>query len=176
MRATPAAWAQLARNLEAERNWSREPHENMPAPLRWGLQHEPEARWLFAEAHPEIECRQKQFLMMPDSPMSPYIGTSPDLACYTAGALVTGAEIKCPYNADTFMKKAREGRPRDDKAQVQWHLWISGAPFWLYVLFDPRKPLYMETRWDRDEDYIEEMQAKARRFIEGFVIGEPLCG
>jgi hypothetical protein len=174
MRATPAAWAELARFLEAERNWTDEAHPNMPAPLRWGKAHEPEARWLFMEAHQEIVCREKQFLTMPDSPLSPYIGTSPDLACYTAGELATVVEVKCPFNRETFLQKAREKLPSVDKPQAQWHIWVSGVPFLVYVLFDAHSGLYLETQWDRDEGYIEQMQEKARRFVESFIVGEPL--
>lgn len=170
------AWNSLALDLMRDsKPISDVPSPKMPAPLRWGLEQEPYAIARFWEAHPQWTIEEKAWLYFYDeaSPLYPHVGSTPDVACFHADQLVTGVEVKCPWSQERFAQKLRDRLPPGDKAQVQWHMWMSGVASWYYVLFDPRDDAYHEFVWPRDDAYIDVMATRAQRFLDSFLEGKP---
>lgn len=66
-------------------------------------------------------------------------GGSPDGLIYSPCGTkpVAGVEIKC-YNVDKHLTILNSGElPTENKPQVHGHLWLSGVPAWLFVLYCP---------------------------------------
>jgi len=132
----------------------------------WGTAQEPEA---FARAIPAIEAVFHQSLDMPvgefayiHHPTEPYIGCSPDGIIGDDGLL----ELKCPYNGAKWIaaKRRRLTLPKENLAQVQGQLWVTGRKWTAFCYFDPRvqasglDPLFIV--WvERDAEYIEKTLA-----------------
>jgi hypothetical protein len=66
-------------------------------------------------------------------------GGSPDGLIYAPGGdqPVAGVEIKC-FNVDKHLGILNSGElPTENRPQVHGHLWLSGLPAWLFVLYCP---------------------------------------
>lgn len=93
-------------------------------------------------------------------------GCSPDCLVERDG----GAEIKSvipTIQLETFL---RGKYPPEHRPQIQGNLWITGRKWWDFVSFCPdmraeHLQLY-KFRVDRDDDYIQELEAEVRRFLK----------
>jgi len=93
------------------------------------------------------------------------VGASPDGFVGDTG----GIEIKCPYNSANHIATVASGEmPKEHIAQVQGNLLVNGREWFDFVSYDPRidgKGRIFITRIERDEEYIEKLQAKLTAFI-----------
>lgn len=129
------------------------------AAMKWGTEHEAEAREAFAEA---------KDLWVVESPFIPHkelmAGCSPDGLIEQDG----GTEFKCPYNSVVHVETLTGGMPSEHRAQVQGNMWITGRKWWWFASYDPRMPeklrLYTELV-KRDDEYIAKLEAEVKRFL-----------
>ena len=98
-----------------------------------GHELEPVARERFI-AETRFNVREAAFLMRTDG----IAGGSPDGLIYGGdGEPVGGIEIKC-YNVDKHLGiLANNELPTENKPQVHGHLWITGLPVWVFILYCP---------------------------------------
>lgn len=92
-------------------------------------------------------------------------GVSPDGYVGTLGLL----EIKCPNTATHIDYLHADGAPSDYKAQIQGQLWVTERQWCDFVSFDPRMPdgtQLLIVRVERDESYIEMLEAEVKQFLE----------
>lgn len=80
-----------------------------------------------------------------------------------------GAEIKCvipPVQLETILSEAF---PPEHKAQIQGNLWITERKWWDFCSYSPDMPAHLRLyifRVERDESYIETLEAEVRRFLD----------
>lgn len=128
------------------------------ASLRWGREHEPEAKNYYML---ETDCDVKEvgFLL---HPTLSFVGVSPDGKV----GIKNGLEIKCPKNPFIQMQCFVHGIDDDYIPQVQGCIWVNDADWWDFVSYDPRMPSHMKMfkqRIYRDDDYINNMEKVALR-------------
>jgi hypothetical protein len=97
-----------------------------------GHELEPVARERFAQ-ETGFDVREAAFIMRPDG----IAGGSPDGLIYHDDEPVAGLEIKC-FNVDKHLGILADNKlPTENKPQVHGHLWITGLPAWVFVLYCP---------------------------------------
>jgi len=98
-----------------------------------GHELEPIARERFI-AETGFDVREAAFLMRADG----IAGGSPDGLIYGGDGLpVAGIEIKC-FNVDKHLGILEKNElPTENKPQVHGHLWITGLPCWVFILYCP---------------------------------------
>jgi len=76
-----------------------------------------------------------------------------------------GVEVKSPL-AHTQIRYIDEDRlPLEYVAQVQYSMWITGYEYWYFFSYYPGiKPLLLKV--ERDEEYIKNLAAKTKLFLE----------
>jgi putative phage-type endonuclease len=129
-------------------------------PMQWGLDHEAEARALYADRC-GLLVTEAEFV---DHPEIAWSGASPD------GHVEDGlVEIKCPNTAthiDTLLGAPIDGR---HVTQMQWQMACTGAAWCDYVSFDPRLPPSMQLhvqRVHRDLTMILGLEDEVSAFLE----------
>ena len=127
--------------------------------MRWGTETEDEARAVYSIKNSRFDVEEVAFIEH-----SEFIGMSPDGLVGDDGLL----EIKCP-NTTTQLKRAlSDDYSKDYKAQIQMQLWVSERAWCDFVSFDPRLDCaagYLEQRVCRDDEFIENMEAKVTQFV-----------
>ena len=134
--------------------------------LDWGNEHEDAARAAY-----EFETGKKVVelpLIYKDPTMR--VGASPDvLALLSDGdSIERGAEIKCPYNSENFIKFACDDTvKKEHEKQCQFSMFVTGASLWDYVNYDPRmktKQLHRHT-FERDEKLMATFEDATQEII-----------
>ena len=129
------------------------------AAMEWGTQTEPLARIAY-EAEMGIFVDQVAFI---EHPTIANFGCSPD------GVIADGLiEIKCP-NSSTHIEYLTDDKPPTKYIpQMQCQMAVMGAKWCDFVSFDPRLPSDLQlfvVRLERDEEYIEAMEAEVKKFL-----------
>ncbi len=137
------------------------PDEISAKALRWGKDHEEDARDAYSAATFEI-VGELPFIYK-DSSMR--VGLSPDGVCSTYGL-----ELKCPWASRTFIEFAAAEKVRPEYwKQCQFSMWGTDLDRWDFANYDPRmhncKKLHFITI-DRDEKTMVEFDEKGAAFIE----------
>lgn len=97
-----------------------------------GHELEPVARQRFID-ETGFDVREVGFIMRDDG----VAGGSPDGMIYHDDNPVAGLEIKC-FNMDKHLGILAENKlPTENKPQVHGHLWNTGLPAWVFVLYCP---------------------------------------
>lgn len=129
------------------------------ASMRWGTEHEPQAR-----ANYELESgnsvKQVTFIT---GVMG--VGCSPDGLVNENGMF----ESKCPKTVTQIDYFLKNKLPSTYKAQVQGQLWVAERDWCDFVSFDPRingPSGYFKTRVFRDDDYIGDLAKKTDIFLD----------
>lgn len=139
------------------------PDEISAKPLQWGKDHEEEARDAYSAA--TFEAIEEEAFIYQDERMR--AGISPD------GLIVgedKGLELKCPWSSKVWCAFAGRGEiKKEEIAQVQFSLFITGFKSWGFAKFDPRnvnckKLHYVEIF--RDEEMIAKLEKGLNEFIE----------
>lgn len=130
--------------------------------LDWGNEHEPLARVTYTW-QTGLAVAQTGFVRHPELE---WVGASPDGLVGDEGIV----EIKCPYTPKAHLSTILSGEvPSEYVWQVQGNLWVTGRKWCDFISFHPRMPedlqLYV-LRVPRDEDMIEDLDRKVRRFCE----------
>lgn len=128
--------------------------------LRWGKDVEPFARTAF-EAETGLIVVESGFVRHPSIK---WLGCSPD---GLIGA-DSGYESKCPKNSTVHLETIRNGMPAEHKPQVQGSMLVTGRKSWWFVSYDPRMPAHLRLYFElvkRDDQYIEELEAKVIEFL-----------
>lgn len=127
--------------------------------MRWGTEHEPEARDAYA-FHTGSHVDQVGFEV---HRTEEYIGCSPDGLVEDDGLI----ECKCPFTVREHVRVLVSGQmPDEHKPQVQGQLWITGREWCDFVSYHPRvrhNNRLVVVRVERDEKYIEELATKVVR-------------
>jgi putative phage-type endonuclease len=101
--------------------------------MEWGKRYEEQARH-------NVELTSGQFFRACGSIVHDdflYCSASPDGLADVHGI---GLEIKCPYNAENHLRNVEaRGIPKAYWWQMQFGMWITGYPRWLFASFDPRR-------------------------------------
>lgn len=132
-------------------------------PLQWGKDHEEQARDAYSAA--TFEAVEEEAFIYQDNKMR--AGISPD------GLIAgedKGLELKCPWSSKVWCAFAGRGEiKKEEIAQVQFSLLITGFKSWGFAKFDPRnvnckKLHYVEIF--RDEEMIAKLEKGLNEFIE----------
>ena len=128
--------------------------------MQWGTETEPLARMAY-EAFTGVFVDQVAFC---NHPTIKNFGCSPD------GIVGDGImEIKCP-NTTTHIDYLISGIPPAKYVpQMQTQMACTGAKWCDFVSFDPRLPPELQlfvVRLDRDEAYIQEIEAEVKQFLD----------
>mgnify|MGYP001584747982 CR=1 FL=1 len=102
------------------------------ADMQRGIDLEPEARAAY-EAETSELVQQVGYLKHDTLP----IGCSPD---GIVGDFEGGVEIKCPRSANHLRYLREKCLPLEYVAQITHSLFVTGAPWWDFVSYDPRFP------------------------------------
>jgi hypothetical protein len=127
--------------------------------MQWGIDQEGPARFAYIE-HTGNDVELVGFIQHPTL----MAGASPDAL---VGLEEGGVEFKCPSSvrhAETILN----GMPADHIPQIQMQMWICNLKWVDFVSWDPRFPkqqaLYIQ-RIQRDDKYIESLEAEVRTFL-----------
>lgn len=127
------------------------------AEMKWGTEQEPFARIAYETLGNVV--REVGFIKHPEMEA----GASPDGLIGQDGMV----EIKCP-NTATHIDALLKGMGPDHIPQIQGQMWIAGRRWVDFVSYDPRMPermqLYVQ-RIERDEKYIERLEAEVVKFL-----------
>lgn len=154
-----AGWKNYKADLVIERLTGKPIESFTSGPMQWGIDGEPLARLMyFLKTKNEVE--ECGFFAHEELAA----GASPDGLIGTDG----GLEIKMP-NTSTHLTTLHTGKVPDVyMAQMQGGMWITGRKWWDYVSYDPRLPenaaLFI-LRVERDEEYIQKLEAQVRKFL-----------
>jgi putative phage-type endonuclease len=163
---TKTGWSALrvnyAADIIAERMTGRPCANYVSAPMQWGIDHEDEARLVYADRCGQI-VQAAGFL---DHPEVAWSGASPDGYVDSDGLV----EIKCP-NIATHLDRLLSEPGQIDGAhvlQMQWQMACTGRSWCDYVSFDPRLPESMQLHVERvfrDTSQIIELETQVTRFL-----------
>jgi putative phage-type endonuclease len=128
--------------------------------MAWGTETEPLARMAY-EVHSGSFVNQVAFC---NHPTIEWFGCSPD------GLVDDGLmEIKCPNTANHIDYLLAGVPPAKYIPQMQTQMACTGAKWCDFVSFDPRLPPELQlfvVRLNRDESYIQEIEAEVKQFLE----------
>lgn len=139
------------------------PEEIKAKPLQWGRDYEEDAREAYSAC--EFEEIEEEAFIYQDVNMR--AGISPD------GLIAgkdKGLELKCPWSSAVWIAFAINGDiKKEEIAQVQFSLMITGFKSWAFAKYDPRnvnckKLHYVEIF--RDEEMISKLRKGLAEFIE----------
>jgi len=130
------------------------------AAMEWGTQTEPQARVAY-EVNTNNFVDQVAFI---DHPSIAWFGCSPDGLVSDRGLV----EIKCPNSATHWEYFKFNRPPQKYVIQMQAQIACTGRDWCDFISFDPRMPdrsQLLIVRVDRDEAFIEEMEAEVKKFL-----------
>ena len=128
--------------------------------MEWGTQNEPQARVAY-------EVRTSNFVdrvAFIEHPNIKWFGCSPDGLVSDRGLI----EIKCPNSATHWEYFKANKPPQKYVIQMQAQMACTGRDWCDFVSFDPRMPdrsQLLIVRVDRDNAFIEEMEAEIKQFL-----------
>ena len=129
--------------------------------MQWGTDNEPQARVAYEVASGNF-VDQIAFV---DHPTIQWFGASPDGLINQDGLV----EIKCPNSATHWSYIKDDGPPTKYYIQMQAQMACTGRSWCDFVSFDPRMPersrLFIK-RVMREDDYIAEMEAEVKKFLD----------
>lgn len=129
--------------------------------MQWGKDHEAQARVAYEVASGNF-VDQVAFV---DHPAILWFGASPDGLVNDDGLV----EIKCPNSATHWSYIKDDGPPNKYYIQMQAQMACTGRSWCDFVSYDPRMPersqLYIK-RVMREDDYIAEMEAEVKKFLD----------
>jgi putative phage-type endonuclease len=153
--------ANYAADLIVERVTGRPCANYVSGPMQWGIDHEDEARLLYADRC-GLVVHTAGYL---DHPEIAWSGASPDGYVDEDGLV----EIKCPNTAthiDTLLGDPISG---EHLTQMQWQMACTGRAWCDYTSFDPRLPPSMQLhvrRVERNTSRIIELESEVTRFLD----------
>lgn len=160
-----AGKADLRMRLVVERVTGRPAEDGgfVSAAMQWGIDHEDEAFAAY-EARTGQLVDRVGFVERADLPC----GCSPD-GILGADPILGGIELKCPKSTTHLGYLNLRGKvPSEYRWQLVHTLWVTGAPYWDFVSFDPRFPeplqLYV-TRFTVTPEAMAEYDAAVRAFL-----------
>ena len=128
--------------------------------MEWGTLNEPQARVAYEVASSNF-VDQVAFV---DHPTIKWFGASPD------GIVGDGlVEIKCPNSATHWEYFKAKEAPKKYFIQMQAQMSCTGAKWCDFVSFDPRMPERSQlliVRVQRDNEFIAEMEAEIKQFLD----------
>ena len=129
--------------------------------MQWGIDNEDQARVAYEVASGNF-VDQIAFV---DHPTIAWFGASPDGLINQDGLV----ELKCPNSATHWSYIKDDGPPTKYYIQMQAQMACTGRSWCDFVSFDPRMPersrLFIK-RVMREDDYIAEMEAEVKRFLD----------
>lgn len=129
--------------------------------MQWGKDHEAQARVAYEVASGNF-VDQVAFV---DHPTIAWFGASPDGLVNDDGLV----EIKCPNSATHWSYIKDDGPPTKYYIQMQAQMACTGRSWCDFVSYDPRMPersqLFIK-RVMREDDYIAEMEAEVKKFLD----------
>jgi putative phage-type endonuclease len=129
--------------------------------MQWGIDNEAQARVAYEVASGNF-VDQIAFV---DHPTIAWFGASPDGLINHDGLV----EIKCPNSATHWSYIKDDGPPGKYYIQMQAQMACTGRSWSDFVSFDPRMPersrLFIK-RVMREDDYIAEMEAEIKKFLD----------
>lgn len=129
--------------------------------MQWGKDNEAQARVAYEVASGNF-VDQIAFV---DHPSIQWFGASPDGLINQDGLV----EIKCPNSATHWSYIKDDGPPTKYYIQMQAQMACTGRSWCDFVSFDPRMPersrLFIK-RVDREDEYIAEMEAEIKKFLD----------
>ena len=129
--------------------------------MEWGTQTEPQARVAY-EVNTNNFVDQVAFI---DHPSIAWFGCSPDGLVSDRGLL----EIKCPNSATHWEYFKAKKPPQKYFIQMQAQIAVTNRDWCDFVSFDPRMPdrsQLLIVRVDRDNAFIDEMEAEIKKFLD----------
>ena len=144
----------------------------------WGVANEPAARAMFISANPELNIGRKAFVTYQGAieRFRRYCGVSPDLVVFDGeDRIIDGAEIKCPFLPENHMvNRMTMAVPANYFPQVQYMMFVTGAPQWRFVSYDPRicngnptdNPGYSEILVKPDQVFVSRIISRLHFFID----------
>jgi putative phage-type endonuclease len=151
----------LKMDLVAERLTGKPTDSFTNSAMQWGTEQEPFARIAY-EAYKGIFVEQIPFV---DHPTIEWFGCSPDGLVGEDGLL----EIKSP-NTTTHIEYLQEGKPPNRYIpQMMAQMACTGRKWCDFCSYDPRMPDELQlfvVRLNRDDAYIQEMEAEVKKFLD----------
>lgn len=154
-----ASRANYMAELVAERLTGAPTDSFQSAAMRWGIEHEDEARAAYEFSH-DVEIRLEGFVPHPKIAAS---GASPD--GWAGPGLV---EFKCPNTATHIETLLGASIDKAYLDQMQWQMACTGAPWCDWGSYDPRMPVEMRLfvqRIMRDDRRIQELETEVVKFL-----------
>jgi hypothetical protein len=167
-------WNTLAKEMRAEQRVLGRAPKSIPS-LHWGVKHEPWLRAEVWERYPAWEIEPVEFQMFHgEHPLlSRHCGASPDGRVLPRG---WGYEGKCPYDPEIHAGYLeRTTVPEEYIPQVQWSLWVTGWPGWIFASGDPRRTddgRLLVRAAEPDLAMHQKFEELATRFLESYLAGE----
>jgi putative phage-type endonuclease len=155
-----ASRANYMAELVAERLTGVAAESYMNGAMKWGTDHEPEARDAYC-THNLIDVVQVGFVPHPTIPMS---GASPDGLIGNDGLL----EIKCPNTATHLDTRLGQKVPEKYVTQALWQMACTKRAWCDFASYDPRLPHSMRLfvcRVERDDKAIKALEAEVTKFL-----------
>lgn len=150
--------AKYLRQIVAERLTGKPTETYKNGHMDRGTEQEPMARLAYEAAIDDF-VEQVGFVEHPTL----MAGCSPDFLRKDRGG-----EIKCVLPHIQVETIQRGGFPPEHRAQIQGGMWVTGREFWDFCSYSPDMPkhlrLYRYTV-QRDDAYIETLEAEVRRFL-----------
>lgn len=128
--------------------------------MKWGRDHEDEGKAAYSFLH-DVEVIEAPFIPHPEL----MAGCSPDGLIGLDG----GCEFKCPANSTVHLNTWLNGMPKEHMAQIQGCMWGTDREWWDFCSYDPRMPAHLQLyvqRIERDEAYIQKLEAGIRAFLD----------
>ena len=129
--------------------------------MQWGIDNEAQAR----VAYEVVSGNFVDQVGFVEHPSIKWFGCSPDGLINNNGLV----EIKCPNSATHWSYIKDDGPPTKYYIQMQAQMACTGRAWCDFVSFDPRMPerskLFIK-RVMREDDYIAEMEAEVKKFLD----------
>ena len=129
--------------------------------MQWGIDNEAQAR----VAYEVVSGNFVDQIGFVEHPSIKWFGCSPDGLVNSDGLV----EIKCPNSATHWSYIKDDGPPTKYYIQMQAQMACTGRSWCDFVSFDPRMPersrLFIK-RVMRENDYIAEMEAEVKKFLD----------
>ena len=129
--------------------------------MQWGKDHEAQAR----VAYEVVSGNFVDQVGFVEHPSIKWFGCSPDGLINNNGLV----EIKCPNSATHWSYIKDDGPPTKYYIQMQAQMACTEREWCDFVSFDPRMPersrLFIK-RVDREDEYIAEMEAEVKKFLD----------
>lgn len=121
--------------------------------MEWGKANESKARHIYS--WDVCDVQEVGFLLHDKYNR---VGCSPDgINRYSDGRIISGVEIKCPFNPEMHAKHLAGLISPAYYWQIQFCIWVSGAQFWDFMSYD--------FKWESHSKYIKSQSTYYKRFM-----------